>query len=668
MTTAQGWEVRLARAEQTLRRGDVSGAAAQARELSIQEPRREAPHYLLAVCARYAKQPEDAHAHLRRLLELAPEHARGFQELGHLYRDTAAPAAAVAAYRQAVSFNPALLTAWRAMLDLLNSAQIRQQNPELRAQAARQIDRLSSLPRELLAVTSNLYEGKLFRGEQVCRSFLQRQPHHPEAMRLLAQLGLKLGILDDAEFLLESCLELYPDFQRARLDLVDVLHRRQKYRLALTQAEQLVAADPVSPAHRVALANENMALGRYEAALEAYRQLLAEVPDPAGIYLAIGHAQKTRGSGEEAVSAYRQAYAARPDFGDAYWSLANLKTYRFTAGEITRMTRGAQNSATGRVDRYHLCFALGKAEEDRGAYDLAFDWYRQGNALKRAGLDYRAERVTQEMQQQQVICDRPLFDSFTGGGSPARDPIFIVGLPRAGSTLLEQILSAHSQVDGTFELPNVLAIAHRLGGRRRTGEASKYPAILADLTPERLQQLGEHYLAETAVYREGAAFFTDKMPNNFRHLGLIALMFPNARIVDARRHPMACCFSGFKQLFAEGQEFSYSLEDLGHYYRDYLKLMDHWHTVLPGRIHCVQHETLLEDFEGQVRALLDFCGLPFEDGCLSFHTSRRSVRTASAEQVRQPLQRGGTQHWRHFSAHLDPLRDALGDVLNRYPE
>lgn len=669
----EDWEQRLARAERSLRAGDLAAAAVRARELGAEAPEHPAPLYLLAVCARFAGEAAAARSYLERLLQLAPSHARAHQESGHLYRDAGDAVAAVAAYRRALQGNPALLAGWKALARLLAGQVAVDDKAALLASAREHIERLSALPPELLAASSKLYEGKLYQGEQLCRAFLQKHPHHPEAMRLLALLGVRLRILDDAEFLLESCLELYPDFHRARLDYVDVLHRRQKYEPALAQARQLLAVDAGNPAYRLAYANESMALGHYDAALSAYAALLEQVPDPAGIHLAMGHAHKTRGdgeSGEEAVTQYRRAYAARPDFGDAYWSLANLKTYRFQGVEIKQMERAAEAAATGHEDRFHLCFALGKAHEDAGEYDRAFHWYARGNALKRSALNYSAERVRQEMREQRDTCDAALFSAAAtaGGGCPAPDPIFIVGLPRAGSTLLEQILSSHSQVDGTFELPNVLAIAHRLGGRRRAGEASRYPGNLAQLGPEQRRQLGEQYLADTAVYRAGAPFFTDKMPNNFRHLGLIALMLPRARIIDARRHPMACCFSGFKQLFAEGQEFSYSLEDIGQYYRDYVALMDHWENVLPGRIHRVQHEDLLADFEGEVRRLLDFCGLPFERACLDFYRSTRSVRTASAEQVRRPLQRDGVEAWRRFSRHLDALRDALGDVLERYPE
>jgi len=397
------------------------------------------------------------------------------------------------------------------------------------------------------------------------------------------------------------------------------------------------------------------------------RRVIDRSPDSPGIHLACGHALKTIGSRAEAEEAYRSACRIKPDFGDAWWSLANLKTYRFSDAELACMEAQETAPGTSLYDRFHLCFALGRAREQRAEHAQAFHWYEKGNRLKQTQTRYSADRFSAECDAQRVHCSSELFERRVGEGCAAADPIFIVGLPRAGSTLLEQILSSHSMVDGTFELPNVLALAHRLGGRRRMDQPSRYPAVLAELDAAELRQLGERYIEETRIYRQGAPMFTDKMPNNFRHIWLIHLILPNATIIDARRHPMACCFSAFKQLFAEGQEFTYGLDSVGRYYRDYVELMDHWDRVLPGRILRVQYEELVSDFEAQVRRLLDHCGLPFEENCLAFHRTERSVRTASSEQVRRPLYDNALTEWRHFAPHLDPLRHALGPVLERYP-
>ena len=486
-------------------------------------------------------------------------------------------------------------------------------------------------------------------------------------MRLLAQIGIRLQVLDDAEFLLESCIEFEPDNLRARLDYVNVLHKRQKYDKALEQAEWLHERAPGRPVFELAFANENLAVGNYDQALGAYDAVIADHPGLVGTWLVRGHALKTVGRYEDAVDSYREAISLRPEFGDAWWSLANLKTYQFSGGEIARMRKAEAETSTSLVDRYHLCFALGKAFEDGGDgepdYRLSFEYYGRGNALKSEETRYSADTTEKDFEAQMDICDAEFMESRAGQGCPAADPIFIVGLPRSGSTLLEQILASHSQVDGTMELPNILALAHRLSGRRMIGDEPRYPSILRELDADTLRDYGEKFIAETRFHRRGAPRFIDKMPNNFRHIGLIHMILPNAKIIDARRDPMACCFSNFKQLFAEGQEFTYGLEEMGRYYRAYVELMSHWEAVLPGKILRVQYEDVVEDLESQVGRILDFCDLPFEDACLNFHSTDRAVRTPSSEQVRQPIYTSSLEQWRNYREFLGPLQTALGPVL-----
>jgi tetratricopeptide (TPR) repeat protein len=393
---------------------------------------------------------------------------------------------------------------------------------------------------------------------------------------------------------------------------------------------------------------------------------LRDAPHAADIHLSLAHSLKTQGRQAEAIDAYRAATALRPHFGDAYWSLANLKTYRFADEEIARMRAEEAAPATPLVDRYHLCFALGKALEDRGHYAPSWRYYSQGNALKRSESRYRPELIETNTRRQIEVFTRAFLASRAGVGDPAPDPIFIVGLPRAGSTLIEQILASHSQVEGTQELADIPRIVLDLQGRDPDLDDPRYPGVLAGMQGEAFRRLGEKYLRDTRVYRSGKPRFIDKMPNNFRHLGLIHLMLPNATIIDARREPMACCFSNLKQLFAAGQEFAYSIEDIARYYRTYLDLMRHWDDVLPGRVLRVHHEDVVDDLEGSVRRILDFCGLPFEPACLQFHKTERSVRTASSEQVRRPIFRDGLDQWTHYADHLAPLREMLGDALSRY--
>jgi tetratricopeptide (TPR) repeat protein len=407
-------------------------------------------------------------------------------------------------------------------------------------------------------------------------------------------------------------------------------------------------------------------LGQHERAMELYRALLPGAVNPAELHLSIAHSLKTLGRQTPAIAEYHAAAAAREGFGDAWWSLANLKTYRFTDAELEQMRTAEAAATTGTVDRFHLCFALGKALEDRELYAPSFDYYARGNALKHAASRYRPEVIELNTRLQSEICTPELLKRHRGSGAQAPDPIFIVGLPRSGSTLIEQILASHSSVEGTHELVDITRMVVELQGRDWRLENPRYPGVLAQMSAADLRRLGEKYLQDTRSYRSGKAHFIDKMPNNFRHIGLIHLILPNAKIIDARREPMACCFGNLKQLFAHGQEFTYAIEDIARYYRTYLELMRHWDAVLPGRVLRVQYEDLVADLEGNVRRLLDYCGLEFEPSCVEFYKTDRSVRTASSEQVRQPIYREALEQWRHYEPWLGPLREALGDALTRY--
>jgi tetratricopeptide (TPR) repeat protein len=647
-------------ARAALQRGQLGEAERLCRQAITDDPDHRDGLYLLAAIQRYARKPVEALATLNRLIALEPGYGRAHQERGHSLRALGRTEEALAAYRDAVAYNVGLLASWRAL------AQMQQEAGRMEAAtiALAQCAYLESLPEALQAVVSLVQENRLGKAEQQCRAFLQQHKHHTEAMRLLADIGVKFNAYDEAEFLLESCLVLEPDNTNAHFDYVNLLHRRQKYEQALEQAGVLHAKAPDNSQFDLLYANQRLAVGEFDSALAMYRRHLATMPENPTLHLSIGHALKTVGKQADAIASYRQAYGVRPDFGDAYWSLANLKTYCFEASEIDQMRDIEARPSTNLADRYHLCFALGKALEDQEEFAESFDYYERGNRLKRDELGYKWQRVTAEMERQQKYCNAALFEQMAGSGSTAADPIFILGLPRAGSTLLEQILASHSQVEGTLELPNILALAHRIDGQRRVGEEANYPANLGTLERNQLTSFGEAYIRDTRIHRKrGTPFFIDKMPNNFRHIGLIHLILPNAKIIDARRGAMGCCFSGFKQLFAEGQEFTYGLSEIGHYYSDYVRLMDHWDTVLPGKVLRVTYEDVVADLETHVRRLLDFCELPFEEGCLNFHQTERAVRTASSEQVRQPIYQSGVDQWANYSPWLDPLRDVLGPEL-----
>ncbi|MBV7266360.1 tetratricopeptide repeat-containing sulfotransferase family protein [Erythrobacter ani] len=650
-------ESNLKTAQQRMQSGDFAGGLDAATAILADDPADGEALYLAAVASRYLKSFGEAAEYLLRLHAVMPEYGRAWQEEGHLALAQGDKTAALAAFVRATRFNPALEASWREQAGLLREMG---RTGEANAALAQQ-QRLAQLPRELVAVTNHLAEGRLIRAEEICRHYLRQNPRSVEGMRLLAQIGIELGILDDAEFLLESAVTFAPDDVQLRLDYIDALRRRQNFEKARAEAAALYARDPENVLFQSRLAIESMQTGDYDRGLMLFDAVLAKVPnDPANL-TSKGHALKTTGAQGEAIASYRDAIAAKPDHGDAWYALANLKTYRFEDEEVAAMQEQAARADLAFMDRVHISFALGKALEDRGDYQASFAFYDRGNALKRTQTRYSADDMTAELAKQKELCTPDLFERQSGKGHGAPDPIFILGLPRAGSTLLEQILASHSHIDGTLELPNILALAHRLRGRK-AGQ-SRYPEILHDLTGDQLEKFGSDFIENTRIHRQGAPFFIDKMPNNFRHVGLIHLILPNAKIIDARRAPMDCCFSGFKQLFAEGQEFTYGLHEVGRYYADYVGLMDHWDAVLPGKVLRVQHEDVLDDLEGQTRRMLEFLGVPFEDACLDFHKTHRAVRTASSEQVREPINRKGQGAWQPFEPWLDPLKDALGDLV-----
>lgn len=613
-------------------------------------------HYMAAVCARYSQNSEKAAHHIAHMKTIMPEFGRVFQEEGHLYAQSD-PEKALRAYQFACQKNPTLLASWKAQAHLLAAK-------NMKAAAERALANGKSVaaqPKALQAAMNHLYEGRLAQAEEMCRVFLNKHKHHVEGMRILAQVALRHGENDQAEFLLESILEFHPHLHDIRLEYIEVLKNRQKFEQAKDESAYLVTQAPERVTHLSVHAVNIMQAGRYDEALELFDRVLQRVPNDAGTWTSKGHALKTLGREDEAVEAYRKGIAAKTDHGDGFYSLANLKTYNFNEHELQQMNRLVQSGDLLPHDAVYISFALAKAYEDEKAYELSFMHYKRGNELKRIQSGYTPEVMQTELQAQKAACNSDLFAKQAGKGHDAADPIFIVGLPRAGSTLIEQILASHSQIDGTLELPNILSLAHRLRGKKRSNsDAATYPQNLCTLSNEELQQMGRDFIEDTRLHRQGAAFFTDKMPNNFRHIGLIHLILPNAKIIDARRDPMDCCFSGFKQLFAQGQEFTYGLEEIGLYFADYVALMDHWHHTLPGKILHVQHEDVLDDLEAQVRRILDYLGLAFEPACLDFHNTERAVRTASSSQVRQPLNRKGLGAWRPFEKHLDPLKIALG--------
>jgi tetratricopeptide (TPR) repeat protein len=643
---------------------DPALAAEQAREILNAVPGHPGATLILGSAQRAAGDGATAIATIEALTHAHPDWAAAHYEHALALAALGRGEAAVVALRRALRIKPDLADAWRRLGDHLSAIG---DTPGAEAAYAAHVKASTRDPR-LLAPAAALSEGRIAVAEGLLREHLKQHPTDVVAIRMFAEVAARLGRLADAENLLARCLELAPGFAAARHNYAVVLQRLGRAADALREVDRLMADDPRNPGLRALKAAALARLGDYEQAITLYRAVIADYPQQARLWMSYGHAVKTAGRQASSIDAYRRSIALEPTLGEAYWSLANLKTYRFTDAEVESMREQLARPELGDEDRWHFHFALGKALEDAGAYAESFSQYSEGNRLRRKRLGYDPKETTEGVRRARELFSREFFERHAGSGCATPDPIFVVGLPRAGSTLVEQILSSHPLVEGTMELPDLLGLAREIGGRKRRSEVSKYPEILAQADATELRALGERYLAQTRVQRKtGAPFFIDKMPNNWAHVGFIHLILPNARIVDARRHPMSCCFSGFKQHFARGQGFTYSLEEIGRYYRDYVRLMAHFDAVLPGRVHRVIYERMVDDTEAEVRRLLEYCGLEFDERCLRFHETERAVRTASSEQVRSPIFRDGVDRWRSYAPWLGPLQRALGPMVDAYP-
>jgi tetratricopeptide (TPR) repeat protein len=649
-------------------KGDYQAAAAGAQSMLAAHPANRDLLLIEAHSLRMMKQTDAALAALERLAGHHPDFSQMFLERGlcHVARRDAP--AAIGDLRAAVTINAALAMGWRMLDGLYRMTG----DTASAAIAERHVAHLTSLPPPIVNAKVLFGDGEIDAAETLIRRFLVETGDHPEAMRLLGQIGQVRNVLDDAETLYAGVLAMVPDHHEARHEYVQVLIARHKFPQAREALEPLLRLDPTNHAHRTQAATIQVGLGDFDGVIPVYRAMLSEIPGDAleararraDLNLWLGHALKTEGHTDEAIEAYMAATADRPDFGDAWWSLANLKTYRFAPESIAVMRQRLEEPATAAIDRIHIAFALGKALEDEGDYAGSWAAYMQGNALHRASNGYIPGVFETNTREQRRVCTKAFFAERAGWGLDDPAPIFVLGLPRSGSTLIEQILASHSMIEGTQELPDIQRIVHELQGRELNFDQPRYPAVLPELDAAAIRRFGEQYIADTNPHRIlGRPHFIDKMPNNFRHIGLIHLILPKARIIDARRDAMACCFSNLKQLFAQGQEFTYGIEDIARYYRTYVELMDHWDAVLPGRILRVQHEDVVDNLEDSVRRILDYCGLPFEAACIEFHKTKRSVRTPSSEQVRQPIFRDGLDQWKNYEPYLHSLREILGPEL-----
>jgi tetratricopeptide (TPR) repeat protein len=520
---------------------------------------------------------------------------------------------------------------------------------------------------QLMEAALALSQDRLADAEPLLRAHLSRNPTDVAAIRLMAELAARVGRLPDSETLLRRALELAPGFGAARSNLATVLYKQNRFAEAVEELDAVLANGDDNAAQQSLMAAALGRIGGYEEAIGLYKQLTQRFPEHAKLAMSYGHMLKTVGDQEASVAAYRQALSVEPTLGEVYWSLANLKTVRFNDADLTAMEAALLSEGISDEDHYHLHFALGKANEERGTHDIAFAHYAAGNAQRSAELRYDPDTFTRHVDQLIEQMTPAFMATRSGHGCPAPDPIFILGMPRAGSTLIEQILASHSMVEGTMELPDIPAIAKREGDAFGGGVSGWMNAV-TEIPPTKFAELGAEFLERTAIQRKtDKPFFIDKLPNNWAYVGLIHLILPNAKIIDARRHPLDCCFSNFRQHFAKGQGFSYSLDHMGRYYIDYVRAMAHIDAVLPGRVHRVIHEAMLGDPETEIRALLEYLGLPFEESCLNFHENKRAVRTASSEQVRKPINRDGVDQWKPYEQYLGPLKTVLGPILDVYP-
>jgi len=615
--------------------------------------------YLAAVSARYLKKYDEAKKYIEALLIHAADMGRAYQELGHLNKSSGNEELAIANYRQACELNPALIGSWKSLYELFKKIN----NPQAADHALEQLNKFKKLPNALLYIDQIMNEDRLGVAEIKCREFLKNNPTHTYAMSQLAEIASRLGHYNDAEFLLEKATSFEPDDADLRMKYLMVLRKTQKFAKTTKQVDILCEKFPDNLLYQLQKAIEMMQSGNNSNAINILDKIIQKSPYNFSAFTSKGHAEKTLGKTQDAIKSYQRAYEIKTDHGEAYFSLSNLKTYSFSDNELNIMNSQLERVDLSLKEKTYFHFALAQGYELNGDYDKAFSHFKSGNKIKNNQSKYSIDGMNYEFQAQIDICDKSFFDNFKTGGHQSKDPIFILGLPRSGSTLIEQILASHSMVDGTLELPNILSLAHSLRGNDVYGKKGNYPKVMSEFTPEQREQMGKSYIEETKIHRKDAPMFTDKMPNNFRHIGLIHLILPNAKIIDARRYPLDCCFSMFKQLFAQGQEFTYGLEEAGSYYNSYVRLMDHWNKVLPNKILRVNNEDVIEDLDGQVRRILDYLELPFEEQCISFHETDRSVRTASSEQVRQPINKKGMDRWKPYAKNLKPLLDNLDSKL-----
>ena len=609
------------------------------------------------------RQPREAEKLLRRTIELAPTFAKPHEDLGMLLVSQHRAEEAIPLLEKSVRLDAEMESAWFHLGKALASCG---RGSEADAAYEKAFE-LAPERHELARAAKAHGEGRLEEAEGICRRILQRERNNVDAMRLLALIAAGAGKFEDAEMLLERVTTLAPDYNLALLDLGNLYKEQDRWTEAIGCFEKVIENTPENAQAHFLLAGVLSQAALNQRAVEAQQRCLELKPNHAGALLGLGHALKTVGRQQEAIDAYRRCIEQRPDNGEIYWSLANLKTYTFSDTELAQMQERLAGGGLEPQSEVNFHFALGKAFEDSRDYPRAWEHYQLGNEKQRQLVNY--DPVRTEVLNDAIIevFSREFLGAKPAAGNPDSSPIFILGMPRSGSTLTEQIIASHSRVEGTSELPYIGRLSAGLN-RNRVGGVN-YPEAVRELPDAHFQRMGEDYLGWARMHRvEGKPCFIDKMPNNFPSVGLIHLVLPNAKIIDARRNPMDACVGNLKQLYAKGQNFTYDIADIGEYCLEYHRLMDHWDAVLPGKVLRVQYEDTVLDLENQVRRILEFCELPWEDACLNFHQTDRPVRTASSEQVRQPIYSGAINSWRRYEAELEELQDILQAILPRYAQ
>jgi len=646
-----------------LESGNYELAEKQLAEILINYPNDPNALRLSGVSSIDQGKPEIALIPLQKALKIAPDFSQVHEDLGTAWFLLGDLNKSEVCLKAALKLDPSKFSTWKSLGDLLSDQGKDEEANKAYEKALSSNTKYGDLTKAMTLVK----KGQIGEAEKIYKQILKDDPKNVDALRLLALLVTKGGAVDQGIMILTKCTEIAPDYALAWGNLANMYRQKEGYENLDKSIYCFRKATKLRPNWAEGWAGLGTVYTRsslHEEGIAAYQKSLLIKGDQPRVHLSLGHVYKTTGEQNQSINFYKEAIKHFEMFGEAFWSLANLKTYNFSEEEIKLMKLQLTKEDLPEKEKVHFLFALGKAYEDRKEYKTSFNYYDQGNDLNRGRSTYDPKAVEAISRRIINFFDGDFIKDKANWGHVAPDPIFIVGLPRSGSTLIEQILSSHSKVEGTMELPNILNMARELGSG--TKDQTAYPEVLSKLSKIEIESLGKQYLSETKFIRSNFPFFVDKMPNNFSHIGLVHLILPNAKIIDARRNPLDTCFSCYKQLFARGQMFTYDLSEIARYYVNYINLMDHWDEILPGKVHKVVYEDMVQNQEEETRKLLDYCNLPFEEECLKFYETKRAVKTASSEQVRQPIYKQSVQLWQNYEEFLDQLKIALSPLKTRF--